>query len=165
MSFLRFVKMLSLALWIGSFFFFALVVAPALFSILPSRQLAGMVVSRCLANLHWIGIVCGLIFLLGSVLLALLQGGHGPFQLRDLLLVAMMAITLTLHFGIERHMNAMRTEMGVIDQVPHDDPRRIEFNRLHIWSTRMEGSVFVLGLVLLYLEVRAQAAANQRRYY
>ncbi len=164
MTFLRYLKLLSLALWIGSFFFFALVVAPALFAILPSRQLAGMVVSRCLANLHWIGIVCGLIFLLGSVLLALLQGGQGPFQPRDLLLVVMIAITLSLHFGIERHMNAMRTEMGVIDQVPHDDPRRIEFNRLHIWSTRMEGSVFVFGLVLFFLEVRAQAA-NPRRYY
>ncbi len=54
--------------------------------------------------------------------------------------------------------------MGVIDEVPHDDPRRVEFNRLHVWSTRMEGSVFIFGLLLFYLEVRAQTA-NQRRTY
>lgn len=164
MSFLRFIKLLSLALWIGSIFFFAAVVAPALFALLPTRQLAGMVVSRCLNNMHWIGIACGLIFLLGSLLQALLHGGPGPFHLRDLLLVAMMAITLSAHFGIERHMNALRTEMGVIDQIPHDDPRRVEFNRMHVWSTRMEGSVFFFGLALFFLEVRAQNA-NQRRYY
>jgi hypothetical protein len=35
---------------------------------------------------------------------------------------------------------------------------------MHIWSTRMEGSVFFLGLVLFFLEVRAQNA-EQRRYY
>jgi hypothetical protein len=164
LSFLRFIKMLSLALWLGSFFFFAVVVAPALFALLPSRQLAGVVVTRSLNNMHWIGMACGLIFLLCSVLMALLQGGHGPFHPRDLLLVAMMAITLSVHFGVERHMNALRTQMGVIDQVPHDDPRRVEFNRMHIWSTRMESTVFFLGLALLFLEVRAQNA-NQRRYY
>jgi hypothetical protein len=164
LSVLRYIKLLSLGLWLGSFFFFAVVVAPALFAMLPTHQLAGIVVSRCLNNLHWIGIVCGLIFLLGSVLLALLHGGPGPFHPRDLLLVAMMAITLSAHFGIERHMNALRTEMGVIDNVPHDDPRRVQFNRMHIWSTRMEGSVFFLGLVLFFLEVRAQNA-EQRRYY
>ncbi len=164
MSFLRSIKLLSLSLWLGSFFFFALVVAPALFSLLPLRQLAGMVVTRSLNNLHWIGIVCGLVFLLCSVLLAILHGDSAPFHPRDLLLVAMMAITLSAHFGIERHMNNLRDSMGVIDQVAHDDPRRVEFNRLHIWSTRMESSVFVLGLVLFFLEVRAQTS-NQRRTY
>jgi hypothetical protein len=164
LSFLRYIKLLSLGLWVGSFFFFAVVVAPALFTILPSRQLAGMVVTRSLNNLHWIGMACGLIFLLCSVLLALLHGGSAPFHPRDLLLVAMMTITLSAHYGIERHMNTLRTEMGFIDQVPHDDPRRVEFNRMHVWSTRMESSVFVLGLVLFFLEVRAQTA-NQRRTY
>jgi len=38
--------------------------------------------------------------------------------------------------------------------VPHDDARRVEFNRLHHWSTRFEGSVLVLGLALLYLTAR-----------
>ncbi len=164
MSFLRCIKLLSLSLWLGSFFFFAVVVAPAVFALLPTHYLAGLVVTRSLNNLHWIGIACGLVFLLCSILLAFLHGGSGPFHFRDLLLVLMMAITLSAHFGIERHMNAMRTEMGVIDLVPHDAPRRVEFNRLHVWSTSLESSVFILGLFLFLLEVRAQTA-NQRRTY
>jgi hypothetical protein len=162
LSILRFLKLLSLALWISSIFFFAAVVAPTLFSVLPSRALAGMVVSRSLFSLHWIGMICGLVFLLSTVLLAIFQGDSTPFHARDLLLVAMMAITLLAHFGIERRMNTLRTDMGVIDVVPHEDARRVEFNRLHVWSTRLEGSVFFLGIGLLYLVVREQETSPRR---
>jgi len=30
----------------------------------------------------------------------------------------------------------------------------VEFNRLHVWSTRVEGAVLVFGLGLLYLTAR-----------
>jgi len=164
LSILRFIKMLVLALWMGSIFYFAAVVAPTAFAVLPTRTLAGMVVSRSLANLHWIGIVCGLVFLLCSVLLAMIEGGPSPFHGRDLLLVAMMAITLAAHFGIERRMNNLKANMGVIDVIPQQDARRVEFNRLHVWSERLEGSVFFCGIVLLYLVVREQES-SERRYY
>jgi hypothetical protein len=164
LSILRFLKLLSLVLWIGSIFFFAAVVAPTVFSVLPSRTLAGMVVSRSLFSLHWIGIICGLVFLLSSVLFAMLQGGSSPFHASDYLMVAMMAITLFAHFGIERRMNTLRTDMGVIETVPHEDARRVQFNRLHVWSTRLEESVFFCGLALLFLVVREQAE-NERGYY
>lgn len=158
----RFLKVLSLALWIGSIFFFASVVAPALFSILPSRTLAGMVVSRSLANLHWIGLVCGLVFLLSSVLLALIEGGPTPFHRCDLLIVLMMAITLVTHFGVERRMNHLKEEMGVIETLPQTDAHRVEFNRWHQWSTKLEGSVLVVGLVLMFCVVKEQSQRDRR---
>ena len=61
-------------------------------------------------------------------------------------------------------MVKLRDSMGVIDNVPLTDPRRVEFNRMHVWSTRLEGSVFFLGLGLFFLEVGAQTG-NQRRTY
>jgi hypothetical protein len=79
-------------------------------------------------------------------------------------MVAMMAITLIAHFGIERRMNTLKSNMGVIDVVPQQDARRVEFNHLHAWSERLEGSVFFCGLVLLYLVVR-EADSRERRYY
>jgi hypothetical protein len=164
LSILRYTKMLALALWIGSIFYFAAVVAPTAFAVLPSRDLAGMVVGHSLSSLHWIGIACGLVFLLCSFLLALIEGGQTPFHGRELLMVAMMAITLIAHFGIERRMNTLKSNMGVIDVVPQQDARRVEFNHLHAWSERLEGSVFFCGLVLLYLVVR-EADSRERRYY
>jgi len=150
-------------LWVGSIFFFAAAVAPVAFSVLPTRMLAGMVVSRSLVSLHWIGIICGLVFLLCALLIAFVEGGETPFHKSDLLVVAMMALTLFAHFGIERRMNTLRTDMGMIDAVPHEDARRVEFNRLHVWSERMEETVFFGGLVLLYMVVREQNL-RERRY-
>jgi hypothetical protein len=66
----------------------------------------------------------------------------------------MIILTLVGMFGIASRMLVLRQQMGVIDDVPQDDARRVEFNRLHEWSTRIEGSVLVLGLALLYLTAR-----------
>jgi Domain of unknown function (DUF4149) len=68
MSFLRFLMLLSLIVWIGGLLFFAFVVAPAAFAVLPTRHLAGNLVGRTLEVLHWAGIFSGLIFLASSLL-------------------------------------------------------------------------------------------------
>ncbi len=75
-------------------------------------------------------------------------------RLRNLLIYAMIILTLVGMFGIASRMLVLRQQMGVIDNVPQDDARRVEFNRLHVWSTRIEGAVLVLGLALLYLTAR-----------
>ena len=62
MSFLRFVMVLSLVVWIGGLIFFAFVLAPTAFTIpdvLPNTHLAGNVVGRALGKLHWIAIFSG----------------------------------------------------------------------------------------------------------
>ena len=163
MTFLRFLKVLSLGLWVGSIFFFAAAVAPGAFSVLPSHYLAGLLVSRSLASLHWLGVLCGLVFLLCSLLIALFEGGPTPFHKSDLLIVVMIGITLLTHYTVEKKMLRLRESMGVIDTIAHDDPRRVEFNRLHKYSTGMEESVFVCGLVLMYM--RAKADGENRRFY
>ena len=53
MSFVRFLMLLSLVVWIGGLIFFAFVLAPTVFAVLPTRQLAGNVVNRSLGILHW----------------------------------------------------------------------------------------------------------------
>ena len=69
MTFLRFLMLLSLVVWIGGLIFFAFVVAPTVFhpGILPTRQLAGNVVNRSLGILHGIGLVCGIVFAITSM--------------------------------------------------------------------------------------------------
>jgi hypothetical protein len=162
-TFLRFTRILSLALWLGGFFFFGAVVAPTLFTAQPSHALAGLIVGISLHRLHWIGMICALLFLLAGVLMALLQSGASPFRRRELLLAAMLAITCYLQFSFEPRMIRLRDSMGIIDNVPVTDARRVEFNRLHEWSTKLEGSVFFLGVALLYLEVRDRES-RMRRY-
>ena len=157
MSFVRFLSLLALVVWIGGIAFFAFVLAPTVFypGILPSRQWAGQVVSRSLSILHWMGLACGVVFLVTSVLDSQVTAGFAAvFSGRNLLVCAMIGLTLVSIFAISRPMLALRNDMVFIDSIPHDDARRMEFNRLHVWSTRLESTVLLLGLAVIYLTAR-----------
>jgi uncharacterized membrane protein len=157
MSFLRFLLLLSLVVWVGGIAFFAFILAPTVFhpGILPSRQLAGAVVSRSLGILHWMGLSCGAVFLVTSMLEArTVTGVASVFAARNLLIFVMIALTLISMFAISTRMLSLRNDMGFIDDVPHDDARRVEFNRLHVWSTRLESTVLLLGLAVIFLTAR-----------
>jgi hypothetical protein len=41
--------------------------------------------------------------------------------------------------------------MGEIDRVPVNDSARVAFDSLHVWSTRLEQGVLVIGLLVVYL--------------
>lgn len=151
MTFVRFLMLLSLVVWVGGIIFFAFVVAPSLFSTL-TREQAGSVVQRSLGALHWIGIGCGVVFLVCS----LVQQPNRAASLRNGAVVGMLALTLISQVVVGGKMRALRQEMGVIDSVATTDARRVEFNALHQWSTRLEVVVLLLGLVALYDVARSQ---------
>lgn len=158
MSFLRFFILLCLILWLGGIVFFGAVMAPTLFSVLPSRTLAGSVVNPTLNHLHWIGLFCGLIFLGCSALHDYVA--NGDFHLlsaRHTLVILMLVLTAISLFVVTPRMAALRTQMGVIDYVPASDPLHRQFTALHVWSTRLEGAVLLLGLGVVYSVARERA--------
>ena len=152
MTFLRFLMLLSLIVWLGGLIFFP-VVAQTAFSVLPSRHLAGLVVGRSLGILHWMGIVSGFVFLVASLLYnRLISGTAHVLAGRHLLICLMLALTLISQFGIIPRMDTLRAALPAeIDSVPADNPARMQFDALHAWSTRLEGGVLLLGLVIAYL--------------
>lgn len=155
MNFLRTLMLLALIAWIGGILFFAAVLAPTVFRVLPTREMAGNVVSPSLTALHWIGIVSGMVFLAASLLLdRTTYARFKPLALVNVLALLMLAITLFSQFSISPRMMTLRAEMTPIDNLPVTDARRVEFNRLHQWSTRAEGSVFFLGLVVVVLTAK-----------
>jgi hypothetical protein len=155
MAFLRFLMLLSLVVWVGGVMFLAFVEAPTAFGVLPSRHIAGAVVGHSLTILHWMGIVSGLVYLGASLAYnQIARGNTHPMAPRHVLIVVMLLLTAVSQFGITPRMAALRTAFVDIDQVPPDDPGRMEFNALHKWSERMEGGVLLLGLVVAYLTAR-----------
>jgi len=66
----------------------------------------------------------------------------------------MLALTLVSQFGIIPRMDVLRASLGDVASAPIDNPERIQFDALHVWSTRMEGAVLLLGLVVTYLTAR-----------
>jgi hypothetical protein len=156
MTLLRYFMWLSLIVWLGGVIFFAAVLAPTVFSVLPTRHLAGNVVSRSLFVLHWMGIVCGIVFLVSSILDYRLSSGTAHFfSVRHVLMVFMLALTLISQLGITPKMATLRSSMGDIDAVSVTDPAHIAFDSLHIWSTRLEGGVLLLGLAVVYLTAKS----------
>src|SRR5271169_7069854 len=114
MSFLRFLMLLSLIAWIGGLIFFAFVLAPTVFApgVLPNTHLAGNIVGRALAKLHWIAIVSGIVFLASSLLYSRMTDGTAHvFAGRHILLCLMLALTLVSQFGIIPHMDVLRASL------------------------------------------------------
>ena len=148
--------LLSLVCWIGGLIFFAFVLAPTAFSVLPTTHLAGNVVGRALGKLHWIAIFSGIVYLVSSLVYSRLTDGTAHvFALRHVLLCLMLALTLISQFGIIPRMDALRASLGEVRAAPIDNPERVRFDALHVWSTRVEGAVLLLGLVVVYLTARA----------
>ena len=156
MSFLRFLMLLSLVVWVGGLIFFAFVLAPTAFQVLPSTHLAGNVVGRTLGKLHWIAVFSGLIFLVSSFLCnRLTDGTVHVFAVRHILICVMLVLTLVSQFLIIPRMDSLRAQVGDFSAVSQSNPERVQFDALHVWSTRVEGGILLLGLVAVYLTASA----------
>lgn len=150
MSLLRFLMLLALIVWVGGVIFFAFVLAPTLFSVLPTTKLAGDVVNATLTKLHWTGLISGAVFLICSL-------GYNwqrhvqlrPFMASHILVVLMLAFTMISQFGITPRMRELRSSPVIMDSVS-----RAEFDSLHASSTRLEGGVLFLGLGVVVLTAR-----------
>jgi uncharacterized membrane protein len=161
MSLLRFLMLLSLVAWIGGLIFFAFVLAPTAFQVLPNPHLAGNVVGRALGKLHWIAIVSGCVFLASSLLYSRLTDGTAhALALRHVLIGLMLGLTLLSQFWIIPKMDTLRATVSDFATVPLDNPVRVQFDALHGWSTRVEGAVLLLGLVAIYLTAVALKAST-----
>lgn len=155
MTWLRALMLLCLIVWIGGIIFFGFVLAPTVFAVLPTHELAGNVVNPTLTELHFIGFISGCVFLLSSILYSRIKLARWQlFSGTHVLLVIMLALTAVSQFSVMPRMQALRNNMGVIDNVPASDARRVEFNRLHVWSTQLEGGVFILGLGVVLLSAK-----------
>src|SRR5579863_1980563 len=163
MSFLRFLMLLSLVAWIGGLIFFAFVLAPTVFApgALPNTHLAGNIVGRSLSKLHWIAIFSGIVFLGSSLLYSRLADGSAHvFAARHVLICLMLGLTLLSQFGIIPRMDTLRASVGDFASVPIDNPARVQFDALHVWSTRVEGAVLLLGLVVVYVTAQLLASSS-----
>jgi hypothetical protein len=148
--------LLALIVWIGGIVFFAFVLAPTLFSVLPSHM-AGDVVAPALAKLHNIGLASGAVFLICSLLYDRLRYARfRMFTAANVLVVLMLVLTAISQFFITPRMRELRARA----QNVANPSAYAEFNVLHAWSTRSEGAVLFLGLGLVIVTARRFGEAS-----
>ena len=162
-SVLTTLSLLALGLWLGALLLFVQVAAVA-FGSLPPLFLnpaegihgAGLVVGGTLRHLHYMGLICGVLFLVFSFLLRARVRWHSVVPQAVLVLV-MVLLTAYSQFSIIPRMDALRLKAGPAMADPASfDPARLNFNRLHNLSTSLEGIVLVCGIGLIVLYARPE---------
>jgi hypothetical protein len=134
MKFLSNIRLLLLGLWLGAAVYFSFALAPSAFAVLPARELAGALVSRSLMIVNLAGFVIGLILLATSFVAAQNSNRAVAWTERILLLVVTAAAAVG-QFVIALWLSFVKAQMGKpIDEVPLEDPLRVQFNNLHEYS-------------------------------
>jgi hypothetical protein len=143
-SILRFVVLLALVVWLGGILFFA-TVPPVVFSHLGNvqngRVIAGDIVGQSLRLLHGVGLVSGVVFLLASI------AQHRKVKLgRHYLVLAMLVLTAISQYALSGRMAFLRAENSGKEERFWGESERMEFDRLHQFSTVTEGAILLMGL-------------------
>jgi hypothetical protein len=148
---LAYIEIFLLGAWVGAMLFFSFAVAPSAFSALPSRHLAGLLVTSSIAKLELLGLIIGpLLILLCAI------GSKDYARARSALILIMTASAALSRLAVTPRMTKLRASMGgIIDNVPASDPLRIEFNKLHDYSVALMSIAILSGLVAFYLTVHS----------
>jgi uncharacterized membrane protein len=150
-SILRFVQVIALGTWVGSIIYF-IVITQGIFGVLQSRDQTGLMVGYSLARLHYLGMVAAVLYLVAG--LALAQSAKAFLQPAMIGVVLMLALTLVTQLRVLPRLAELRTEMVSVDSTPKDNLLRVEFDRLHKTSVRIETTVLLIGIAALFLIVR-----------
>ena len=161
MSALRFVSLVVLALWVGGLAALGGLAAPTLFAFLAGadpaggRNLAGAVFGRMVATAQPV------VWALGATLLIMwgVRAALGPrprwLALRVWAVVAMLGMSIVTAVVLAPRIDALRREVpGAVAELPAQDPRRVEFGRLHGLSTAFMLACIAGGLGLIWCETK-----------
>ena len=148
--------LLSLVVWLGGIVFFGAVMAPVLFSVLPSTELAASVIGPSLKILHAMGLTAGFVFLAAFFVVRQRISRSLFTRFVPVLVLQMVLLTAVSQFYVIRRMEKVRPQLAgytyttpLLDRGKKAEAARQEFDSLHRWSTRIEGTVLILGLIAL----------------
>jgi len=165
-AFLRVVRLLAIVVWVGGLIFFAFVVAPVAFHVLPSKHEAGLVVAGTLDVLNRTAGICWAVFSVASMLLWLRfkPQARMPLMVQVFLVWLMVGATLYVQTEIVPQMERDRIAAGGdVDAATPNNPARLDFERLHPISEKVEGAALFLGLGVVVLMGLEDAKANAVR--
>lgn len=154
MNFIKDFRALLIGLWLGAAIFFV-AVAQSSFAVLPTRELAGALVSRTLMIINLSGLVFGLILLATSFVKT---SGTKPLLLwAERLFLAVLTICCAVNqFVIAIWLAYVRGQFGgkPIDEIAPDDPLRIQFNNLHEYSVWVLITAMIAALLAFFIILR-----------
>jgi uncharacterized membrane protein len=147
---LRFIYLLSIALWIGGMAFFSFMAAPSIFKVLP-REDAGKVVSDIFPKYYWQGIICGAIALITSIALGTRDRWNTLLIARTIIIGVMVLGILYTVVILQPKVEAVKAQITSFESLAPTDPLRLEFGRLHGRSFSVNAAVLLLGVIVVFI--------------
>jgi hypothetical protein len=151
-----FFQAVLLAIWLGGMFLFSMVLAPTAFAVLPTRDLAGLMVGATLQKVNILSYSCLVLLILLTLLTFVLKNKRPRLYRHLLIAFALISLSIALYagLGIDRRMHSLRTRIHTFNIQMPDDALRLEFDRLHRRSVILFGLNLVLGVLILGLWVK-----------
>jgi hypothetical protein len=145
---------MTMVVWVGGLMFFAFIMAPTAFHVMGTTRQFALLIGGSLRELNEIGHFCGFLFLIITIALWFRSEPRSrrlmPYEV--LLVVFMIGATMYVQRGILPAMERDRAAVGGdIDAAPPANPARIDFERLHPLSEKVEGAALLLGLGIVTL--------------
>ena len=142
-----------LTLWVGGLWATGLVVVPVLFRNYE-RMVAGDIAGHLFAAMSWLGMLCGALLLVFSVVRAQQRVWR---DWRVGVLVAMLALTVIGEFGLAARMRELKELMTLPPVAP---AVLSEFGRLHGIASLLFLANSAFGLVLVIFGIRSRVQAG-----
>lgn len=158
----RFATVLAIAVWIGGLLALGAIAAPAIFDVIAlrlgpdSRLLSGAVFGEILKRFHPVTYGCGAVILLSLIIRAVLGPRPRRFAIRLTIAIVMLAAAMYSGMVLSSRIDRVQEQIGATtaaSSLPADDPRRLEFGRLHGQSTLIQLVPLLGGVVLMLFEL------------
>lgn len=151
---IKWLYLLTLAVWIGSIVFFSFVVAPTVFKTLKPEDAASLI-RRIFSQYYLVGCACGAVAMVCVGMLAMRRSfGLWPAVCSLILIAAMTGTDLWLRQSVMPHMNELRERRAAA--TPPLSEVEAEWKALHRLSVQLNGAVLFAGLTLVFLVVFAR---------
>ena len=161
MVLLRYLYVVALVLWVGGLVSAGALVAPSVFGVLQAwnpvegRVLAGQVFGDVLARVTWLSYVMAGVMFVTLTLHRLLGARPVKYGIRVGILLAMLVMMMALGFYIIPAVNEIQAGVsGPVSALAAEDPRRVNFDRLHGMSNILFSITAIGGLALCWWETR-----------
>jgi glucose dehydrogenase len=158
---LRYAGLVALTLWVGGLLVVGGIAAPSIFDVLAARQVAnarlvaGAIFGEILRRFHVMSFACGAVLLSTLVMRGVM--GPRPIMFAARVGIAFLMLAAAAYSGLivaPRIALMQSTATVAPSSLPENDPRRVEFGRLHAISTGIQLVPLLGGLFLLFRELK-----------
>jgi uncharacterized membrane protein len=144
LSLVKWLYLMALVIWLGELIFFSFVAAPSIFATFPTPE-AGRAVGAIFPTYYRIGYGCGVVLLIGAVVLTGSAVARGWWAVNIVLAAVMLGVTLYAGVIIEPRAAALSPQIHA-PEAP--EAVKDEFKRLHHLAVALNSVVLVGGLAV-----------------